>query len=165
MIERTLSEYVRKMMTSYPVVTITGPRQSGKTTLVRHLFPQHEYQNLEAEDVLAIAKSDPRAFLGQGERNMVVVEAIKSRLNRGLEPDCWFYRNSSGSIEVDLIMEEGGKLYPKEIKSSSTFTPDMSDHLKTLCSMTPNAVHPIVVYTGETRSGIAVNYADTDAWC
>lgn len=53
--------------------------------------------------------------------NMVVVEAVKHRLNQGLEPDCWFYRNSSGSIEVDLLFEDGGKLHPREIRSSSTF--------------------------------------------
>ncbi len=382
MINRNQSAYIERMAKSYPVVTITGPRQSGKTTLVRTLFPKHEYCNLEAEDVLAIAKSDPRAFLGHGEKdmiidevqrfpalltyiqelsdrnrrkgqfiltgssqpelnaavseslagrtaictllplsidelkaagigslerdqllwngfmprhyddgpdplalyrdyfstyvqrdvrklvnvqdldtftvfvrilagrvgqllnreslardvgisvptvvkwlnvleasfiifrlrpysnnfgkrqtkspkiyftetglvsylvgirdpsqlyshplvghifeNMVVVEAIKRRLNQGLDPDCWFYRNSSGSIEVDLIIEEGGKLYPREIKSSSTFSADMSVHLKTFCELSPNAVHPIVVYAGATHPEVAANFADTHAWC
>jgi len=74
MIKRSQSAYIQRMAKSYPVVTITGPRQSGKTTLVRALFPKHEYCNLEAEDVLAIAKGDPRAFLGQGEKDMVIDE-------------------------------------------------------------------------------------------
>ena len=74
MIGRKQSDYILKMAKSYPVVTITGPRQSGKTTLACTLFPQHEYRNLEAEDVLAIARNDPRAFLNQGEKDMVIDE-------------------------------------------------------------------------------------------
>jgi len=46
-----------------PVVTVTGPRQSGKTTLVRHLFPDKPYFNLENPDLLALATDDPRAFI------------------------------------------------------------------------------------------------------
>ena len=61
MIGRKQSDYILKMAKSYPVVTITGSRQSGKTTLARALFPQHEYRNLEAEDILAIARSETHA--------------------------------------------------------------------------------------------------------
>jgi predicted AAA+ superfamily ATPase len=50
-------------MNDYPVVTIIGPRQSGKTTLVRHQFPNKAYVNLEALDLQEMAKLDPRAFL------------------------------------------------------------------------------------------------------
>jgi uncharacterized protein len=48
---------------SYPVVTILGPRQSGKTTLVRQLFPQKPYVSLENPDDRSFAEQDPRAFL------------------------------------------------------------------------------------------------------
>ncbi|HPY89986.1 MAG TPA: ATP-binding protein, partial [Lentisphaeria bacterium] len=47
----------------YPVVTITGPRQSGKTTLARATFPDLRYVSLESPDIRALAESDPRAFL------------------------------------------------------------------------------------------------------
>ncbi len=47
----------------YPVVTVVGPRQSGKTTLVRETFAQKPYVNLEALDVQAMARDDPRSFL------------------------------------------------------------------------------------------------------
>ncbi len=50
------------------MVTLTGPRQSGKTTLVRKLFPDHRYLSLEAPDVRARAIEDPRGFLAQGEQ-------------------------------------------------------------------------------------------------
>jgi predicted AAA+ superfamily ATPase len=49
----------------YPVVTVTGPRQSGKTTLVRTAFPDHAYASLEDPDTRSFAVEDPRGFLGQ----------------------------------------------------------------------------------------------------
>ena len=58
-----------------PVVTVTGPRQSGKTTLVRHQFPDHLYQSLEVPDLRALALSDPRAFLSQ--RPCMILDEIQ----------------------------------------------------------------------------------------
>ena len=55
MIRRKIADYMSKVANSYPVVTIMGPRQSGKTTLAQAHFPRHVYRNLEAEDVLAAA--------------------------------------------------------------------------------------------------------------
>lgn len=49
----------------YPVVTITGPRQSGKTTLCRKVFPDKPYANLESPDIRQFAVDDPRGFLAQ----------------------------------------------------------------------------------------------------
>jgi len=53
------------MAEAYSVVTITGPRQSGKTTLVRYLFPQLPYFSFENPDIRFVVESDPRAFLNQ----------------------------------------------------------------------------------------------------
>lgn len=53
------------MATKMPVISITGPRQSGKTTLAKQCFPDYDYVNLESPDVYAAAKSDPRLFLIQ----------------------------------------------------------------------------------------------------
>ena len=68
MIFRHLTPALRRAAERYPVVTITGPRQSGKTTLVRAVFPGYRYASLEAPDVRARAVADPRGFLAQGER-------------------------------------------------------------------------------------------------
>lgn len=382
MIKREQADYVSKAASYYPTVTIVGPRQSGKTTLARALFPKHRYCNLEAEDILAMARADPRAFLRQGREdmildevqrfpailtyvqemadengrkgqfvltgshqpelnaavseslagrtgvcellplslselraagipvdqrdrllsagfmprhyvdgidptvlyrdyfhtyvqrdvrrlvnvkdldtfiifvrllagrvgqllnkealardigvsvptvvswlnvleasyviyrlrpyyrnfgkrqtkackvyftetglasylvgireesqlyshplignlfeNMVVMEALKSRLNRGLDPDLWFYRNASGSVEIDLMIEDGGRLYPREIKSSSTYSERMSAHFKDVMALADNIEKPLVVYSGCTQEGIAANFSDTAAWC
>lgn len=63
MIERDLTPLLRKAARQFPAVTLTGPRQSGKSTICRGLFPQLPYVNLEAPDVRAFARDDPRAFL------------------------------------------------------------------------------------------------------
>ena len=68
MIARHLTPALRQAAESWPVVTVTGPRQSGKTTLVRAVFPGHLYVSLEAPDVRERALSDPRGFLAQGDR-------------------------------------------------------------------------------------------------
>ena len=382
MIQRKIVDYVDKVAKCYPVVTIMGPRQSGKTTLAKMRFPSHEYRNLEAEDVLSVAKSDPRRFLMNGEanmvidevqrfpalltyiqeivdesrvkgqfvltgshqpelgaavseslagrtgictlmplsieelngsdiavddrdalmwqgfmpclyddaieptmlyrdyfqtyvqrdvrrivniqdidaftvfmrllagrvgqllnkdslardvgistptvmkwlsvleasfiiyrlrpyhgnfgkrqtkaqkiyftetglatyllgvrekeqlfthplvgnifENMVVIEAVKFRLNRGLEPDLWFYRNSSGTVEVDLLMEDGANLHPREIKSSSTYSQRMGRGLAEFLKMSSHAIDPQVVYSGRTFNGVSVNFAEVSRWC
>ncbi len=68
MLRRHLTEALRDAATSYPVVTLTGPRQSGKTTLVQALFADHRYLSLEAPDLRARAIEDPRSLLAQGDR-------------------------------------------------------------------------------------------------
>jgi len=63
MIPRLISQHLRKIFNQYPVVTITGPRQSGKTTLVNSCFPHLPYKNLEHIETRRFAKEDPVAFL------------------------------------------------------------------------------------------------------
>ena len=58
MIEREMKDILLKRAKEYPVVTITGPRQSGKTTLVRNAFPKHTYVNLEDPETRELAESD-----------------------------------------------------------------------------------------------------------
>lgn len=65
MYPRTLQSTLRELATYYPVVTVTGPRQSGKTTLCRATFPDKPYRSLEALDERAFATGDPRGFLAQ----------------------------------------------------------------------------------------------------
>jgi predicted AAA+ superfamily ATPase len=45
-----------------PIISITGPRQSGKTTLAKHIFPHYEYVNLESPETRLAAEADPKAF-------------------------------------------------------------------------------------------------------
>ncbi|MCP4680607.1 MAG: ATP-binding protein [Deltaproteobacteria bacterium] len=74
MIERDLSAYAGSVFQQYPVLTITGPRQSGKTTLARAVFPDLPYQNLEDLGTRELASSDPIGFMANLENGAVIDE-------------------------------------------------------------------------------------------
>ena len=63
MIERTLKIKLLDLINKYPIVTLTGPRQSGKSTLLRASFPDYKYVSLEDPDMRLISTEDPRGFL------------------------------------------------------------------------------------------------------
>ena len=63
MIKRTLATKLKQDVKSYPVILVTGPRQSGKTTLVQNIFPTYTYQNLENLTIRDYARNNPTAFL------------------------------------------------------------------------------------------------------
>ena len=65
MIKREMQRIARDLWKSYPVLTVTGPRQSGKTTLVKAEFSECEYVNLEQPDIREEALSDARGFLAR----------------------------------------------------------------------------------------------------
>ena len=65
MIERQITSQLVRLFEQYPFVTVTGPRQSGKTTLCRATFSGLAYVSLEAPDQREFAESDPRGFLAQ----------------------------------------------------------------------------------------------------
>ena len=74
MIEREITGRLTALFEQYPFVTVTGPRQSGKTTLCRGAFPNLEYVNLEAPDQREFAESDPRGFLSQLGEGAIIDE-------------------------------------------------------------------------------------------
>jgi len=74
MISRSIQSTVEQLACSFPAITITGPRQSGKSTLCRMVFAEHPYANLEQADIRRFASSDPRGFLGQYPDGAVIDE-------------------------------------------------------------------------------------------
>ncbi|KWW27257.1 MAG: ATPase AAA [bacterium P3] len=74
MISRKLEVLINDNLHYFPVVTITGPRQSGKTTLIRSMFSHLPYYSLENPDTRALAISDPMAFLSQHNDGMILDE-------------------------------------------------------------------------------------------
>ncbi len=74
MIRRTLARRLRQQAAAYPVVAVTGPRQSGKTTLVRACFPRKPYVSLEDLDTRQFAREDPRGFLAGLPRGAILDE-------------------------------------------------------------------------------------------
>ena len=65
MVKRTVEAVLKNLSKQYPVIAITGPRQSGKTTLARYLFKNKPYISLEEPDQKLFADEDPRGFLKQ----------------------------------------------------------------------------------------------------
>jgi len=74
MINRSIENSVLAVVSKIPVLVITGPRQSGKTTLAKKLFPDYEYYNLEFPDNYELAKYDSRAFLKNIEKGIILAE-------------------------------------------------------------------------------------------
>jgi len=74
MIPRKLAPYARFIASKYPVVTITGPRQSGKTTMARDAFPDKAYANLESPLTRQFATEDPVGFLNQYPQGVILDE-------------------------------------------------------------------------------------------
>jgi predicted AAA+ superfamily ATPase len=73
-IERLLQPRLLEFATRYPVLTLTGPRQSGKTTLSRMAFPKLPYASLENPAQRELAHSDPIAFLGRYQNGAIIDE-------------------------------------------------------------------------------------------
>ena len=74
MIKRDIEPVVLKAARDFPVVTLIGPRQSGKTTLVKAIFPNHTYCNLENPETRALAQNDPKSFFAQFLAPLVIDE-------------------------------------------------------------------------------------------
>lgn len=115
-IPRVLGEKILSLAELFPIISITGPRQSGKTTIARALFPEYAYVNLESLDDRLAAEEDPLRFL-------------RPHSNAGRRPNTFFWRNSTGH-EIDLIIDAGAQLWAVEIKSGETLNEDFFKGLK-----------------------------------
>ena len=74
MIPRIASSTIERLARGFPVVALTGPRQSGKTTLARALFMHKPYVSLENQDELTFAQEDPKRFLGRFDQGAIIDE-------------------------------------------------------------------------------------------
>lgn len=72
--KRIIAPIFERLASQYPVATLTGPRQSGKTTLCRHIFDKHAYVSLEDLSHRSIAAEDPRGFLAQFKHGVILDE-------------------------------------------------------------------------------------------
>ena len=93
-------------------------------------------------------------LVGQLFENLVFLECLKLRSNRGMLPNLYFYRDSNGN-EVDILFQEGGNLVPIEIKSGSTYNPALLEGLKKMAALSPAVHRGYLIYSGER-----INFTD-----
>ncbi len=74
-IERQITSKIKQLADKFPVITLTGTRQCGKSTLLRHLFPEYQYASLEDLDLRKMANEDPRGFLQNYQNKTIIDEA------------------------------------------------------------------------------------------
>ena len=78
MIPRQAKEIILSLSKGYPAIAITGPRQSGKTTLAKHIFKEKPYVSLENPDIQEMSQIDPRGFLDRYKDGAVFDEVQRS---------------------------------------------------------------------------------------
>ena len=109
MITRTSTRTLHRLARGFPIVAITGPRQSGKTTLARQAFPGKPYLSLEDPDILAMAESDPRGLLSANPHGAIIDEAqrapqlfsyLQTRVDEKGAPGAWIL---TGSQQFGLL--------------------------------------------------------------
>jgi len=82
--------------------------------------------------------------------NLVVMEALKARLNQGLDPNLYFFRDNNRQ-EVDLVYKKGRKLFPVEIKASMTWSQDFLRGIDYFRRTVPDSGKGTVIYSGELQ--------------
>ena len=114
MIKRNLAERLKAAAAAFPAVTITGPRQSGKSTLCRAVFGNHPYANLEVLDVRSFALQDPRAFLAQFPDGAVIDEIqrcpdlpsyLQDLIDRNPVPGRWILTGSQNLALLESVSQ------------------------------------------------------------
>lgn len=74
-IKRQIANSLKELGNYYPIIYLGGPRQAGKTTLLKHIFPDLPYANLEDPELRLLAEEDPRRFLNGFPKGAVLDEA------------------------------------------------------------------------------------------
>lgn len=141
MYRRTISAQLIRSLKSYPVLTLLGPRQSGKTTLVREIFSQYDYRSLEDPDIREIARSDPRGFLSQLSTHCILDEFqrvpelssyIQTIVDESGNKNKFVLTGSNGLLLVDSITQSlAGRtelfhLYPLSVSEIIQHNPDFT---------------------------------------
>lgn len=75
MIQRDIASKIKQLSGKFPIVTVTGPRQSGKSTLLKNIFPDYKYVSLENPDMRMFATDDPNGFIKTFDNHVIIDEA------------------------------------------------------------------------------------------
>lgn len=80
--------------------------------MVQQVFPAYQYSNLEDIEQRKFAKEDPKGFLGNLGKKVIIDEILKNHLNRNLRPKAYFWK-ATGAHEIDLLLDRGGRGIPE----------------------------------------------------
>ena len=105
-VKRQLERPIKLPLNKYPILAVTGPRQSGKTTLLKNLFPDYRYVSLEDTDQRSFATDDPSGFLKQYDHKVIFDEVQQA-------PGLFSY--------LQTIVDERGKMGQFILSGSQNF--------------------------------------------
>ena len=102
LIPRQAHHALARISQAFPVLALTGPRQSGKTTLARSSFPDKPYRTLEDPETRQLAKADPRAFLAQFPDGAVLdeIQNVPSLLS-------WIQVLTDADLDLAVLADTG----------------------------------------------------------
>lgn len=145
LIDREMAGVISGLFRYLPVITLTGPRQSGKTTLCRKIFSGLPYTNLEDLSTLAELQNDPKAFIAKYPRGVIIDEAQNY-------PDIFSYLQ----IEVDKDRMDGSDRHfivtgSNNFSLMQNVTQSMAGRTAVM-SLMPLSTQEIIRYNGDTAT-------------
>ncbi|HWV71993.1 MAG TPA: ATP-binding protein [Pseudosphingobacterium sp.] len=105
-IDRSIASVILAQKEKFPILAVTGPRQSGKTTLLKHLFHDYRYITLENPDIRSFASEDPNGFLSQYDGKVILDEVQRT-------PELFSY--------IQTKVDESGKMGEFILSGSQNF--------------------------------------------
>lgn len=178
MIARILGHQVARLAQYFPVVTVTGPRQSGKTTLCRTVFPEHRYVSLEVPDTRAFARSDPRGFLeplcggaiiDEVQRVPDLLSYVQGEVDSDTQPGRFVLTGSANLALLESVSQSlAGRtallqLLPCSLDEARLFPGAPLDLLATVWTGGYPAIFDRVVPAGEWLGAYVATYVERDA--
>jgi len=137
--ERLITIKLRELENFFPVIGLRGPRQSGKTTVLKMAFPDYEYINLESPDTRRLAQEDPRALIESGRKKIFFDEVQNV-------PDLFSYIQSYGDTGDYKFIVSGSQNFVLNEKISQSLAGRIG--LLTLFPFSLQEIHGIYHYSG-----------------
>ena len=105
-VTRQIAKPIQSLLSKYPILAITGPRQSGKTTLLKAILPEYRYVSLENTDERSFASEDPTGFLKKYDSEVIFDEVQRT-------PNLFSY--------LQTIVDESGQMGQFILSGSQNF--------------------------------------------
>ena len=169
-IERSLTSAIKEALKYFPVITISGPRQSGKTTLIKHIFKELPYYSLENLDIHSFAINDPVAFLNQNVRGMILDEVqnapvllsyIQGIVDENPQRRFILSGSSQFSMLKTITQSLSGRTAIFELLPMSYSEVKEQSDKKTLDELLFDGFYPVICAEKNTASYLYPNYVKT----